>query len=186
MGTRPESGPSNWTNTVSDFYRTLPNPVITPRLRMQPANLFDAVVAKYRDRFVQRQDGANRVFGSVCLPNRDGTMDVLSPREKGEAFTVFDAVEVVNVRDRVVYVNDPSQKATLNAPLMIRMGQAYPKATAILHLHEQLPDVPTVPWAQPGSVADNERDIPGPVFNIEGHGFIACLDENLEVWDNTP
>ncbi len=170
---------------MSDFYRTLPNPVITPRLWMQPTNLFDAVVAKYRDRFVQRQDGADRVFGSVCIPNRDGTAGgICSPREKGTAFTVMDAVEVVDVRDRVVYINDPGHKATLNAPLMIRMGQRYPKATAILHLHEQMPGVPTVPWAQPGSVADNERDIPGPVFNIEGHGFIACLDGTLEIWDH--
>jgi len=22
----------------------------------------------------------------------------------------------------------------------------------------------------------------GPAFNIEGHGFIACLDENLEIY----
>ena len=36
-----------------------------------------------------------------------------------------------------------------------------------------------MPYAPPGTVRDNERPILGPVFNIELHGFIACLDENL-------
>ncbi len=169
-----------------EHYRTEHNEVLTPRFWMQEGNLFDAVIAKYRDRFVQRQDGADKVFGAVCLPNRDGTAGgICSPREKGKAFTVFDAVEVTGIIGHVIYVNDPREKATLNAPLLIRVGQKYPQATAILHLHEQLPGVPTVPYAPPSTVRDNEREIPGPVFNIEGHGFIACLDHNLDIMGTT-
>lgn len=168
------------------YYRTVPNPILTPRLWMQEGNLFDAVVTKYRDRFVQRQDGADKVFGAVCLPNRDGTPGgICSPREKGQMFNVFDAVEITSIEGRIIYVNDTRQKATLNAPLLIRMGQKYPEATAILHLHEQLPGVPTMSFLKPGSAADNEREIPGPVFNIYGHGFIACLDANLNIWSVT-
>jgi len=144
--------------------------------------VFDAIVAKYRDRFVHENgDGAQRVFGSVCVPTVFGW--VVSPREKGEAFTSEDAVLVTDVCDYKVYVTGPN-KATLNAPLLVRMCQGYPNAKAILHLHEQLPNVPTVPFASPGSVLDNDREIPGPVFNIDGHGFIACLDENLELVSN--
>jgi len=171
---------------TDEHYKTMPASHLSTRFWMQAGGLFDAVVAKYRERFVQRQDGADKVFGAVCLPNRDGTAGgICSPREKGKAFTVMDAVEVTNVQERIIYVNDPQAKATLNAPLLIRVGQKYPQAAAILHLHEQLPGVPTVPFAPPSTVRDNEREIPGPVFNIEGHGFIACLDRNLDIWGTT-
>ena len=141
--------------------------------------LFDAIVAKYRDRFVHEAGGTPRVFGSLCVPLAVGW--VVSPREKGEFCTTKDAVLVTEVRGNAVYVTG-SDKATLNAPLLIRMCQAYPTATAILHLHEQLPNVPTEPYAVPSMLADGNRVIPGPVFNIEHHGFIACLDDNLEIW----
>lgn len=141
--------------------------------------MFDAIVAKYRNRFAHEVGGTERVFGSLCVPTVFGW--VVSPREKGEFFTSKDAVLVTGVHDGLVYVIGPT-KATLNAPLLVRMCQAYPKAKAILHLHEQLPGVPTMPYAPPSMLADGNRVIPGPVFNIEHHGFIACLDDNLEIW----
>jgi hypothetical protein len=142
--------------------------------------LFDAIVAKYRDRFVHEVGGTRRVFGSLCVPTAKGW--VVSPREKGEEFTSKDAVLVTDVCGDAVHVRGAT-KATLNAPLLVRMCQKYPKATAILHLHEQLPDVPIEPYAQPSTMHDGNRIIPGPVFNIEHHGFIACLDHNLDIWD---
>ena len=63
-------------------------------------------------------------------------------------------------------------KATLNAPLLIKVGEKF-GADAVLHQHRQLEGVPTVPHAPPGTVRDNDRDVPGPAFNIEGHGFVA-------------
>lgn len=153
------------------------------------AGIFDAVVDKYRDRFTQRAAGSDRVFGSVYVPNAPqyleyGCTSVVgycSPREKGRMFSAKDAIAITHLGRDSLNVSGPS-KATLNAPLLVRMAQAYPGATAILHLHEQLPDMPTVLYAPPGTVQDNNRGIPGPVFNIEGHGFIACLDENLEIY----
>ncbi len=144
--------------------------------------LFDAIVVKYRDRFVCESFGSTRVFGSICVPITGGW--ITTPREKGEAFTGNDAVVVSGVERNLVYVVSTGMKATLNAPLMIRMCVAYPKAMAVLHLHERLRDIPTTPYAHPGTMADGNRVIPGPVFNIENHGFIACLDDNLEVWRN--
>jgi len=49
-------------------------------------------------------------------------------------------------------------------------------AHVVLHLHEMLEGVPTVPYAPPGTDRDNWRDLPKGAFNIEGHGFVARLN----------
>lgn len=154
--------------------------------------LFDQIVDKYRDRFMPRGDG--KVFGSLLIPLGPGMGYLASPREKGTLFTSQDAVYVAPRPDNAsstVFVG-AGPKATMNAPLLVRMAcwaqtlgtQGSCFATGqpvVLHLHEQLPGVPTVPYAPPGTDRDNLREIPGPAFNIEGHGFVACLDENLEI-----
>jgi hypothetical protein len=76
----------------------------------------------------------------------------------------------------------PIPKATMNATLLMRHLKQHPSAAAVLHLHEQLPNVPTVPYAPPGTVRDNLREIIGHVYNIEGHGCIASLDEHGEIY----
>jgi hypothetical protein len=145
---------------------------------------FDVIVDKYRERFTPRQaEGSDKVFGAVLVRLANGYL--ASPREKGELFTSYESALVESVKDRTVHVAShigSPVKATLNAPLLARVADKYNVAT-VLHLHEQLPGVPTVPYAPPGTVRDNERDIPAPVFNIEGHGFIACLDEDEEILD---
>lgn len=155
--------------------------------------LFDAVIEKHRAGFTPRQDGAQEVFGSVFVPTMftdSGLLfqmyaGLLSPREKGQMFTADEAVALQSLQGHLLRVVGRT-KATLNAPLLLRVAQKYPSASAILHQHRQLPDVPTVPYAPPGTVRDNEREIPGPVFNIEGHGFIACLDDKLEIFGGAP
>lgn len=146
---------------------------------------FDFAVEKHREGFIARQAGSEMVFGSVFVPHSGiGKMlGTISTREKAgqDILPVF----LLKVEDRVVHVCG-GQKATLNAPLLLRVAQKYPKARAILHQHRQLPGVPTVPYAPPGTVRDNEREIPGPVFNIEGHGFIACLDEKMRIFGEAP
>lgn len=136
---------------------------------------FDRLVSQYRHRFTP--DGDGRVFGSLAV-RIIGDYWLVSPREKGQAFNVHDAAIVLDVEHakRTVWINltDPKKKATLNAPLLIRVGNQY-KADVVLHLHEQLLGGPTVPYAPPGTERDNNREIPGRQFNIEGHGFIACL-----------
>lgn len=146
--------------------------------------VFDAVVEKYRHRFVLRQAGSDRVFGAVYVPTFNYSKGLVSPREKGQMFSSVNAVDLDQVLNRTCYVHGPS-KATLNAPLLARVAQQYQvhRPVAVLHLHEQIPGAPTVPYAPPGTVRDNEREIPFPIFNIEGHGFIACLKPNLDLWD---
>lgn len=141
--------------------------------------LFDRIVTKYRGRLTHRVAGEDKVFGAVVVWRGYLAQWQVSPREKGQMFTSADSVWVERISNQVVHVIGPN-KATLNAPLLIRVALKYGKP--VLHLHEQLPGVPTVPYAPPGTVRDSHRDIPGPVFNIEGHGFIACLDpETLEI-----
>ncbi len=173
-----------------EHYHTVFMPHRT-NLHPDSAQMFDAIVAKYRSRFVHRQAGSDKVFGAIYLPEIETEelppirMAVVSPREKGALFSSKDAVILSGIHGREVRVivqENGLNKATLNAPLLAQVSQKYPSATAILHLHEQLPSHPIVPYAPPGTVRDNERDIIGPVFNIEGHGFIACLDKNLEIW----
>lgn len=156
--------------------------------------LFDLIVRKYRERFVRRQQTNNLVFGAVAVRTDVGAL--CSPREKGQTFTSWDAVEVITPTDedcdlrRIRVVNVPTwgaeesqsrfRKATMNAWLLLRHLQTHPKAAAVLHLHEQLPSVPTMPYAPPGTVRDNLREIPGPIYNIEGHGCIVALDQRGE------
>jgi hypothetical protein len=148
-------------------------------------DLFKAVVAKHREGFTVRQDGSDKVFGSVLVPDtmtpRGQSRAYVSPREKDVLDDNPVHLEKVFKEERLVKVCGHA-KATLNAPLLLRVLEKYPWATAVLHQHRQLPGVPTVPYYPPGTARDNEREIPGMVFNIEGHGFIACLDKNLDMY----
>lgn len=152
-----------------------------PRFKNSIA-FFNSIIDQYRDRFTHRQVGNDRVFGSLLVPTMaEGYL--ISPREKGEMFSSEDAAWVPAKQDfssERIYVA-PGPKATLNAPLLVRMWEHWkhhPQVVAVLHLHEQLPNVPTAVYAPPGTVRDNLRDLDNlpPAFNINGHGFIACLD----------
>lgn len=145
---------------------------------------FDAVVGRYNKRFYPRT--SDTVFGSLLVSGPGGFL--LSPRTKDAAFTSAQATVCQNIVmfNRTLLVapcaTGTTPKATMNAPLLIRMWQKY-RPKAVLHLHEQISGAPTVAYAPPGTDRDNMRDIPSPVFNIEGHGFIACLNDDLEIPD---
>ena len=149
---------------------------------------FDALVEKYRARFVIRpsapsglvyagvSDEPDRVFGSVAV-RIDAVRILVSPREKGTMFSSKDAVVVTRM-------NEPSgrriapivrtvggEKATLNAPLLIRVMARF-DAPEVIHLHEEHPEWPTLPYAPPGTVRDNDRTFSEPAFNIDGHGCV--------------
>lgn len=145
------------------------------------AELFDRIVDSNRSRFVRPVAGRDMVFGAVAVKTAEGWL--CSPREKGQQFSAKNAVLVTKViiehpEGRRFVDVEGLTKATLNAPLLIRFGEAS-QAAAVLHLHEQLPDVPTLPYAPPGTVRDNERTIPIKAltkgFNIEGHGFLLPI-----------
>ncbi len=115
---------------------------------------------------------SDRVFGAILV--RDENSYVVSPREKGRMFSSKDATRILSIKDRVIHVRGPN-KATLNAPLLCRVADKY-GARAVLHFHHMIPGVPEIPYAPPGTVRDNEREIPGPSFNIKGHGCVISVD----------
>lgn len=162
------------TAIIEDEYYQTTN---TRTLSTQRAKeIFDHIADEYRDRFCPV---GNRVFGALAV-RVSGIGWLVSPREKGQMFSSDDAVlvEKISQHSHSVYVHGPG-KATLNAPLLIRVGERF-DAQVVLHLHEQLPNTVSVSHAPPGTVRDNERDIPGPQFNIEHHGFIKCLPVKSE------
>ncbi len=171
-----------------EHFRTIETPDRTsPLLKTDPMVLHEArahfhdVVGMYRSRFTTRT--GDFVFGAVAVPI-PGLGWLVSPREKNREFTSADAVIVtgISMEDRTVTVLKGEGKATLNAPLLVRMlAQSGPHVRALLHLHEQLPHVPTTPYAPPGTVRDSGRHLVRQTFNIQGHGFIASLGSNLEI-----
>lgn len=132
---------------------------------------FDLLCEKYRERFKKRPDGEERFFGGLAV-RIDENHTLVSPREKGLMFGSNDAVIVTQAREEghIIYTVG-GRKASLNALLLIRTMRAF-LAPAVIHLHEENPDWPTVAYAPPGTARDNLRPIEAPSFNIEGHGCI--------------
>lgn len=165
-------------------------------------DLFELIAEKYRDRFVRKGTGTDKVFGAIAV--RTGTGAICTPREKtvlawtneGEMFWKRDAVDVLYPTDddlnlrrtRVIQhgeshaLGEPVPKATMNATLLLRQLQQHPSAAAVLHLHEFMRDWPTVPYAPPGTARDNLRSVVLPAYNIEGHGCIVLVDEEGELY----
>ena len=139
---------------------------------------FDRLVKKHRSRFLPFE--GDRVFGAVAIPTtisggRVGWL--VSPREKGAMFTAEDSTLVTgwDIRCHTVMVPSNWNKPTLNAVLLCRFAQQF-HHLAVLHFHEQVPGLPTVPYAPPGTVRDNLRPLTEDLrngFNIEGHGCIV-------------
>ena len=135
---------------------------------------FDLLCDQYRERFKKRPegpDGAERVFGSLAV-RIDADHVLMSPREKGGMFGSTNAVIVTRAdpKEQVVFTVR-GHKATLNAPLLLRVMDAF-KANAVVHLHEEKPEWPSYPYAPPGTARDNDRLFTERAFNIEGHGCV--------------
>lgn len=159
-----------------EHYHTVVSSIVFEPLDPKYLRLFDAVVEKFRGGFTKRDNNTDRVFGAVAVRTDRGFL--VSPREKGVMFTSADAVEVLSSnRDQIRVIKG---KASLNAPLLLRVADWY-RADVVLHQHQQLPGMPTQPYAPPGTMRDTQREITNPAFNIEGHGFVALLDSDLEL-----
>jgi hypothetical protein len=156
--------------------------------------LFDLIADKYRDRFVLKTSSSPYAFGAIAVRTSTGALCTI--REKGQLFTSDSSVDVlwdslsdpmsrivkVIQYERMVGTPAPLEKATMNAVLLLRHLAMFPKAAAVLHLHEQLENVPTMIYAPPGTVRDNLREIPGAGYNIEEHGCIVALDQYGEFY----
>jgi hypothetical protein len=144
---------------------------------------FDRICEFYRDRFLKRPDGHDRVFGSVAV-RIDERNVLVSPREKGTMFTSKDAVVVTEVdREKHIIRTVGGRKATLNAPLLLSAMWCSDAGLvphfAVIHLHEQNLEWDTYSYAPPGSVRDNDRSIEDFHFNIDGHGCVFVVPKSV-------
>jgi hypothetical protein len=137
--------------------------------------IMENVLDRYRPRFLKDFAGQGCAFGSIAVRDPVNDTMLVTPRTKSSMITANQCVVAkADLEERKVTVN--WNKATVNAPLLWKMLKNFGAASAILHLHEDLPGVPTVDYAPPGTVRDSDRrDLP-PAFNIRGHGFVACLN----------
>lgn len=89
-----------------------------------------------------------------------------------------------------VFSSDPgsrtvlaSGKATMNAPLLGRLLERFPRARYVLHAHRQLPaavGISAFPYAFPGT--DEEDALPAMrAFGVEHHGYYAVFDSEWEL-----
>ena len=162
-----------YTTTVSDYY-------IPPLHWLDEAKAF---AFRNKDKFVKIGE---HMFGTVALriPDSYSGAFITTGRGKKELDS-WSYVNHVNHIDRVVQA---SSKATLNAPLLDIIFRNNPDVKAILHYHKTGTDLPKLPYAPPGTIADSIRDV-HESFEIEGHGVfelyrnVGAYDENNTIRD---
>lgn len=138
-------------------------------------SIMDKILDRYRDGFLQDFAGGGTAFGSVAV-RQPHDMMLTTPRVKHSQLTCKNCVVARVDLDKRTVFTQRGLKATMNAPLLWRVLQFHGAAAAVLHLHKELPDVPTYNYAPPGTVRDSIRgDLP-KAFNIEGHGSVVCLN----------
>lgn len=127
---------------------------------------------QYELNFPESQNGM--VFGTIAA-NLGSSGFVTTGRGKRELDEIA-FVERVDHENRIVYARG-GKKATLNAPLIDRVFKTVPQARYVVHYHEPMDGLPTLPWAPPGTVRDSIRDVDGS-FNIDSHGAFLVFDDN--------
>lgn len=163
-----------WGLMNDQYYRT----EVAPPVALSPdEGVFRSVVGHYLDRmpelFTQVEDGL--LFGTVAMRPLCGAEGFwTTARGKKE---LSGAVHVTAVDHAARVVHAVGTKATLNAPLLDAIFKALPQVQAIVHAHQQMDGLPTLPYAPPGSVRDTERAITGS-FNTAEHGCFVLFDGN--------
>jgi hypothetical protein len=161
-----------WTMMTDQYYRTEVAPA-------QPLSadegLFRCEVGRWMagmpEMFTEVENGL--LFGTIAMrPLCGDTGFWTTARGKKE---LSGAVHVTHVDHERRTVHTEGAKATLNAPLLDSIFRALPQVLTIVHSHHELDELPTLPYAPPGSVRDTERTITGS-FNIAEHGCFMLFD----------
>ena len=142
--------------------------------------LMDKLLKRYSGSFTKPWAGETRKFGSIAVRRSDGLM-IATPRKKPAAEDLTSKhCPCVLVANEVFSVKTSGEKATMNAPLLWDVLQQHREAAAVVHLHEFLGGnfVQTFPYAPAGTARDSLRgDLPKK-FNIQNHGFVACVGKD--------
>jgi phosphopantothenate-cysteine ligase len=133
------------------------------------ASLLARFQAHRPELFVATADGM--VFGTAAVRDPAGGFWTTG-RGKRE---LQERVRVASVTHATRTVYAEGARASLNAPLLDTVFKTLPQVQSIVHGHVQDPTLPTLGYAQPGTVADSQRAISGS-FNIAQHGCFYLLD----------
>jgi hypothetical protein len=126
---------------------------------------------EYKLNFPESQNGM--VFGTIAA-NMGSSGFVTTGRGKRELAEIA-FVEAVDHEKRIIRTRG-DKKATLNAPLLDHIFKSVPDAKYVVHYHEQMDGLPTLPWAPPGTVRDSIRKVNGS-FNIDSHGAFLVFKQ---------
>lgn len=129
------------------------------------------ILVTQKSSFIHTDEGF--VFGSGALSMGDGKDAhgfVTTTRGKNEVEDYAFVSDVDHDKRKVWIATD--KKASLNAPLFDYIFKSFPNVKYILHFHHQRADLQTLDYATPGTDKDSIREMPGPSFNIAGHGCI--------------
>lgn len=133
----------------------------------------EALLARFQaerpELFVATPEGL--VFGTAAVRDAAGGFWTTG-RGKRE---LQERVRVVRVDHQARTVHAERTRASLNAPLLDTVFSTLPRVQAIVHGHMQDAALPTLDYAQPGTVADSRRAVHGS-FNIAQHGCFYLLD----------
>lgn len=162
-----------WERMAEEHYRTVQvhgSPFPDMKAYNQLGELLRRFNKERPDLFVTTPEGM--VFGTAAV--RD---------DQGGFWTTGRGKHELDERVRVGHVDHASKtvyaegaKASLNAPLLDMVFRQLPQAQAIVHGHLQDSSLPTLAYAQPGTVQDSLREVVGS-FNIAEHGCFYVLDE---------
>jgi hypothetical protein len=143
------------------------------QLQLFPAmKAFDKLHDKYWTKFQPVENGM--VFGTIAIRDRQSPAFFCTARGKKDMGAMLVYVVGVNHEDLVVRGGDADNKPSLNAPLLHNIFYRNPDVKAIVHFHEQIVGVSTLPYAPPGTQRDSKRDVHDD-FNIEGHGCFLMI-----------
>ena len=136
-----------WEMLNDEYYSTVPSEAYAVGEKVEKTR---ALISAYADHFTHTEAGI--IFGTVAV--RCGSGFVTTGRGKRE----LDSITLVDAVNHTLKVVSASKKlkASLNAPLLARMFDN-PAVDYIVHYHEQVPGLPTYPYAPPGTVRDSIR-----------------------------
>lgn len=141
---------------------------------VSPSDDLRLLLQRFELRFRPVEGGL--IFGTAAIRLSNGGF-ITTSRGKKELST-FVVVMRVDHDQRVVHVSGES-KATLNAPLLDCIFKNNLEVHAIVHCHDQEPNVATYGYAPPGTVRDSTRIVSETTsFNIERHGCFLLFDKN--------
>lgn len=157
-----------WDIINDEYYHTEHEPIFRPNL--DTLDKFTEIIYKQRYHFHLVGDN---LFGTVAVRCKKEGGFITTCRGKKE-LKEWTYVQNVDHENRTVYVSE--RKATLNAPLLDMIFRNNDNVDTIIHYHEQIPELPTLNYAPPGTVRDSMRKVKSS-FNIEGHGCFLLNGE---------